>query len=137
VRVRATLSTAAPSSRRVAIPKSRSYTWPDVSTRTFKSFKRGAPRNSRARARPHRRLAERAQRAGATAASREPLSHSSSTRHSRVETRLIREPVVHREISIVTRAAKSLSPAAETFAGCARHHARESLASERSSSRSR
>jgi hypothetical protein len=44
---------------------------------------------------------------------------------------------VEREISIVTRAGKSLSPAAEAFAGFARHHALESLASERSSSRSR
>jgi DNA-binding transcriptional LysR family regulator len=60
-----------------------------------------------------------------------------STRHSRVETRIIGEPVVEREISIVTRAGRSLSPAAEAFAGFARHHVRESLGSERSSSRSR
>lgn len=60
-----------------------------------------------------------------------------STRHAKVEARLIGEPVVEREISIVTRAGRSLSPAAETFAAFARHHARESLSSERSSSRSR
>jgi hypothetical protein len=59
-----------------------------------------------------------------------------STRHSRVETRIIGEPVVDREIAIVTRAGKSLSPAAD-FAAFAKHHVRESPASERSSSRSR
>jgi len=60
-----------------------------------------------------------------------------STRHSRVETRPIGEPVVEREVSIVTRAGKSLSPAAADFAAFAKRHVRESLASERSSSRSR
>jgi DNA-binding transcriptional LysR family regulator len=59
-----------------------------------------------------------------------------STRHSRVETRLIGEPVVEREIAIVTRAGKSLSPAAADFAGFAKRQVRESLASEKSSSRS-
>ncbi len=50
-----------------------------------------------------------------------------STRHSRVETRLLEEPVVEREISLVTRAGRSLSPAAESFAEFARTHVRESL----------
>jgi len=59
-----------------------------------------------------------------------------STRHSRVETRLIGEPVVEREIAIVTRAGKSLSPAAADFAVFAKHHVRKSLASEKISSRS-
>ena len=60
-----------------------------------------------------------------------------STRRSRVETRLTGEPVVDREISIVTRAGSSLSPAAADFAAFAKHHVRESLASDKSSSRSR
>jgi DNA-binding transcriptional LysR family regulator len=60
-----------------------------------------------------------------------------SARRSRVETRSIVDPVVEREISIVTRAGKSLSPAASDFALFAKRHARESLGSERSSSRSR
>lgn len=59
-----------------------------------------------------------------------------STRHSRVETRLIGEPVVDREISIVTRVGKSLSPAAADFALFAKHHLRESLASGRNAPRS-
>lgn len=60
-----------------------------------------------------------------------------STRHSRIETRLIGEPVVDREISIVTGAGRSLSTAAADFAAFAKHHVRESLASHKSSSRSR
>jgi DNA-binding transcriptional LysR family regulator len=60
-----------------------------------------------------------------------------STRHAHIETRPIGEPVVEREISLVTRAGKTLSPAAFDFAGFARRHVRETLASERISSRSR
>ena len=45
--------------------------------------------------------------------------------------------VVDREIAIVTRAGKSLSPGAADFAAFAKHHVRESLASDKSSSRSR
>jgi DNA-binding transcriptional LysR family regulator len=50
-----------------------------------------------------------------------------STRHFRVETRLLEEPVVEREIALVSRAGRSLSPAAESFAEFARNHVRESL----------
>ncbi len=51
-----------------------------------------------------------------------------STRNFRVETRPMADPVVEREISIVTRAGKSLSPAGESFAAFVRNHVRESLA---------
>lgn len=49
-----------------------------------------------------------------------------STRHFRIETAPIEEPVVEREISLVTRSGRSLPPAAESFAEFARRHVRES-----------
>ncbi|HEY7818741.1 MAG TPA: LysR family transcriptional regulator [Vicinamibacteria bacterium] len=60
-----------------------------------------------------------------------------STRHSRVETRLVGDPVVEREIAIVTRMGRSLSPAAEAFGEFARRHVRERLLVGRDSSRAR
>jgi len=97
-------------------------------------MKRETPRGS-ARADPRRRVYERRLPFGRGACFVRPTNDSAlelycilvSTRHSRVQTRLIGEPVVDREISIVTRAGKSFSTAAADFAPFAKHQVRESL----------
>jgi DNA-binding transcriptional LysR family regulator len=48
-----------------------------------------------------------------------------STRHARVHTRTLSEPVVRRVIAIVTRRGRSLSPAGEAFVAFARRSIRE------------
>jgi DNA-binding transcriptional LysR family regulator len=52
----------------------------------------------------------------------------SATRNTRLQTRRLTEPVVEREISIVTRRGRSLSPAASAFVDLARRSMRQRLA---------
>jgi DNA-binding transcriptional LysR family regulator len=54
-----------------------------------------------------------------------------STRHAHLVTRRLVEPVVEREISVVTRRGRTLSPAAQTFADLARQEIRLRLSETR------
>ncbi len=54
-----------------------------------------------------------------------------STRHSAIHTRRLKEPSVSREVSMITKRGRSLSPAAEAFASFARQYVRNRISLDR------